>query len=213
MFYDFLDPSNEQNVLPVSPSNEAQNWKCRECGFTNRSRSIICDTCETPKPMRPIFESCPSYTKRSPSPSPNNRRSPSPEEETTYYRAGSTSPSRPSPSSKYHINDTIKLYLNSEFLFCLILVDFYYLFTISDSSRKRSSSRESTTSTERDGKHPKDYSTEEKSFRYDGGSYSTSSIDKNNYESKRNRSRTPSPEENNRRKSPDGMHLNTYFFP
>ncbi len=86
-----LDPSNEQHALLTAPSSDAQDWKCRECGFVNRTRDTICDTCATPKPMRPLLETRLSYTNRDPSPSPSNRHSRSPSEE-MYGRAGSSSP-------------------------------------------------------------------------------------------------------------------------
>ncbi len=79
-------------MLP-SPSIEVQDWKCRECDFVNKDKDTVCDTCETPKPMRPCLETRRSYSKRSPPASPSNRRSPSPENETMYNRTGSLSPS------------------------------------------------------------------------------------------------------------------------
>ncbi len=75
--------------MPASPPIDSQDWKCRECGFVNISRNIICDVCESPKPARPLLESSLNYTKRNPSTSPVRRRSPSPIEENTYNRAGS----------------------------------------------------------------------------------------------------------------------------
>ena len=110
MFYIISDPVDEQSLLYTSPSNDDQNWKCRECGFINKYSDDICDTCETPKPIRPILEKHLSYTKRSPSPSPSNTRSPSPEEEILHNRTSSKSPSRgsrkssSSPSSSRNIN-------------------------------------------------------------------------------------------------------------
>jgi hypothetical protein len=77
-------------LLP-SPSIEVQDWKCRECDFVNKDKDTVCDTCETPKPMRPCLETRRSYSKRSPPASPSNRRSPSPEKETMYNRTGSLS--------------------------------------------------------------------------------------------------------------------------
>jgi hypothetical protein len=132
-------------------------------------------------------------------------------------------------------NEDYHLQVNIIF-FHVRLVDFDYLFTISDSFKKQSPSRGSASSTERDGKHQKDYSksenkktiisdrydsSEEESSGYTGGSYSTLSKGKNNFEkdpyqtdsstrfSKRNQSRSPSPKENIRGRSPDGMYSNT----
>ncbi len=131
-------------------------------------------------------------------------------------------------------NEDYHLQVNIIFIH-VILVDFDYLFTISDSFKKQSPSRESASSTERDGKHQKDYSksenkkttshrydsSEERSSEYTGGSYSTPSKGKNDFEkdlyqtdsstrfSKRNQSRSPSPKENIRGRSPDGMYSNT----
>jgi len=53
-----------------------------------------CETCGTSKPIRPPLETSLSYTKRSPSASPSDRRSSSSETETMFNRTGSPSPPR-----------------------------------------------------------------------------------------------------------------------
>ncbi|CAF2836536.1 unnamed protein product [Rotaria sp. Silwood2] len=78
----------------MSSSTEVQDWKCRECGFTNKDSDNACDTCGTHKPMHPSLETRRSYSERRLSSSSSDRRSPSPEDEYIYSRADSRSSSR-----------------------------------------------------------------------------------------------------------------------
>ncbi len=108
-----LDPSEEQNLLPTSPSINVQNWKCRECGFINKDRNTICDTCQSPKSIHPHLETRTSYTEKCASISPSNRRNPSPEYETMYNRAGSQSPSRERRKSSHSYSSDDNQYQSS----------------------------------------------------------------------------------------------------
>lgn len=88
-----LDCSDEQPSSPVD-----QEWKCRGCGFDNKSRNKKCETCDAPKAMRQCFETRVNRTKREPSHSPPGRRSRSPSEETMYSPAENNR--KPTHSSK-----------------------------------------------------------------------------------------------------------------
>ncbi|CAF1025353.1 unnamed protein product [Rotaria sordida] len=88
------DLSDQQDPITTLSSTEVQDWKCRECGFTNKDSDTACDACETHKPMHPRLEIRPSHSERRMSASPSDRRSSSPEDESMYSRADSRSSSR-----------------------------------------------------------------------------------------------------------------------
>lgn len=89
-----LDHSAEQSLLHTSSSSSSvdiEEWKCRECGYLNKMTAKRCETCSKAKPIHPLFERHLSYTRRTSSPSPCDRRSPSPEIKTMSNRTGSLS--------------------------------------------------------------------------------------------------------------------------
>ncbi|CAF3353340.1 unnamed protein product [Rotaria socialis] len=86
-----MNRSGQQCANSNSSSTEGQDWKCRQCGYTNNDSNKSCETCNARKPMRPRIETRPSYVERSPSSSSSNHRTPSPEDESI--------PNRPDPRS------------------------------------------------------------------------------------------------------------------
>ncbi|CAF4805196.1 unnamed protein product, partial [Rotaria socialis] len=48
-----MNRSGQQRTNSNSSSTEGQDWKCRQCGYTNNDSNKSCETCNARKPMRP----------------------------------------------------------------------------------------------------------------------------------------------------------------
>lgn len=173
--------------LSSSSSSNAEEWKCRECGYINRrtATATICGTCGTLKPIRPLLEPRLSYT----------RRSPSPVTETMYNRVGSPRDQRQSRCSDssdeeqhQYSNRTQKqkessIYsrLNGQFLLSFNLNNLFIILEFTN-DRSSSSKEGGSMSHSTKGKIATEYS---------GESYSTLSKDKceeNEHQSAKNNS-------------------------